>query len=767
VSSIRGRHRTLLLQRSGDRCAFASCDAPLSLDPTDADGPVILGEAAHIEGERPGSARYNPRQSEAQRNAYANLIYVCQAHHKEIDDRRRKYTVTLLKRMKTEHEKRVRAHLSAVRPHAWYLPMNANPQFVGRRSLLRMIDRLGISGTTVIVLHGGPGVGKTELALQWAHQAADRGSYQVVWWIAGETESTRLSSFRHLSKEMNLPESQARDADRMRSGVRKWLESHRNWLLIFDNVAMAAELSSYLPRRSTGHVIITSQSGAWGRIGSTILVDVFSLSESTEFLLRRTRQRDPDMANEIARELGFLPLALEQAAALIDETGMSMGEYLRELRHDRSSLWTMKSPERYPRNVAETIDLAIRRAEKACPEAIALLSLFAHLAPDNIPIAQLRPWLVAPLREQAPGMTRLALRELRSFSLLRSDPRGNTYNVHRLTQRVIRDRLRAVGRRKWASYTVTLLNRALPFVRNDPTTWPDSERLVPHIAIATQHAVEQRVNLAQAADLLSRTGRFVRVVLADYTTARSMLEEALRVARLLKGSTAELLVSSVTHNLGGVLEDEADLSGAATCYRQALTIRQRVLGASHAEVATSASNLGDVYRRLKRLIEAKQLLEFALRIDRAHGGNEDNVSVRLELLGRTNAELGDHDLARKQIHEALTIDERRFGKNHYKIGIRCRALGEVYHMIGVDDEALLLYHRALTIDAKTYSGAHPSIAKDHMLIGQSLIALSRYDLARTHLEAAHNQLVRLVGPEHVDMKDVEAMLSGARPHGMQ
>lgn len=81
-SSIPDKQKKLLLQRSGDRCAFSDCRKSLSANGTELDDAVILGEMAHIAGEKPGatgknnaSARYNATMTDEQRNHYDNLIY--------------------------------------------------------------------------------------------------------------------------------------------------------------------------------------------------------------------------------------------------------------------------------------------------------------------------------------------------------------------------------------------------------------------------------------------------------------------------------------------------------------------------------------------------------------------------------------------------------------------------------------------------------------------------------------------------------------------
>jgi hypothetical protein len=99
---MRPSERTLkrLFALSGNHCPFPKCTASLTYEAT------LVGEVCHIKGDRPGSARYDPDQSEADRQAYDNLIAMCPTHHTVIDDDEESYPVERLLRMKADHEAR-------------------------------------------------------------------------------------------------------------------------------------------------------------------------------------------------------------------------------------------------------------------------------------------------------------------------------------------------------------------------------------------------------------------------------------------------------------------------------------------------------------------------------------------------------------------------------------------------------------------------------------------------------------------------------------
>jgi hypothetical protein len=90
----------LLFARSGNRCAFPKCTAPMAFNET------LTGEVCHIKGLRPGSARHDPNQSDVERHDYTNLILMCPTHHTVIDDDEDAYSVEYLLKLKSRNEQR-------------------------------------------------------------------------------------------------------------------------------------------------------------------------------------------------------------------------------------------------------------------------------------------------------------------------------------------------------------------------------------------------------------------------------------------------------------------------------------------------------------------------------------------------------------------------------------------------------------------------------------------------------------------------------------
>lgn len=343
-------------------------------------------------------------------------------------------------------------------PPVWNVPHHRNPNFTGRAELLSdLYDSLHAGNATVLrqALRGLGGVGKTQLALEYAYRHA--GDYSVVWWVPSETSPATV--YGELTRELGLPEAEASESEVRVQAVKLWLERHEGWLLVFDNATEPDAVKPYLPQGQSGHVIITSRYWDWGDVAEGLGVEVFDREEeAVPFLLRRTSQADRSAAAVLSEALGDLPLALAQAAAYIASAGITLAEYLEVFEARRAELWQDEAaPESYPEPVATAWSLSMEQMEAEAPAAAELLRLMAFLAPE--PVA--RDWL-SEGAEHLPEVLRelvtdqlawnRSLRVFRRYGLV--EVNEGTLVMHRLVQAVARDRLAAAEQQAWAAAAV-------------------------------------------------------------------------------------------------------------------------------------------------------------------------------------------------------------------------------------------------------------------------------------------------------------------------
>ncbi|MGC8775628.1 MAG: FxSxx-COOH system tetratricopeptide repeat protein, partial [Chlorobaculum sp.] len=318
-----------------------------------------------------------------------------------------------------------------------------NPNFSGREQLLLDLRESLTKGQkaalTQQALHGLGGIGKTQLAIEYAYRHS--ASYEVIWWIRSEEPSMLASDFAGLALELDLPEKEEANQAVVVQAVTKWLERNNNWLLVFDNARDADSIKPYLPRSASGHVLITSRNPDWRSVVNPLQVEVWERSESVAFLLKRTGRTDETGANALAEALGDLPLALEQAAAYCDNKKKSFADYLTLFNTRRTELWNReKAPDCYHDTVATTWSLAF---EEICekPMAEELLSLCSIVALDAIPRTLLDRALAIYVKGESEEVLvdefviDDAYEALRSYSLISLDEKFVT--VHRLVQSVV------------------------------------------------------------------------------------------------------------------------------------------------------------------------------------------------------------------------------------------------------------------------------------------------------------------------------------------
>ena len=272
-------------------------------------------------------------------------------------------------------------------------------------------------------------------------------------------------------------------------------------------------------------------------------IDVLSLDEAIAFLMRRTGSGDQSATRALTQELGGLPLALEQAAAYIEQTGLSIAEYLL-LYRQRQELPDKGEPITYGATVDTTLRLTFARVAQRSLAAVQLLHLCAFFAPEVIPHALLRsadPTLLPAqlgsiVQDQAAYVDTVAV--LYGYSLVTRDHEG--IRLHKLVQRVARQALAPEIRAEWAARAVSLLSSTWPDHAEDPTTWSHCGQLLPHALAAAIHAKAFGAPAEWTAMLHNRIGVYLsarsRTVIggAEVADLQSTLDEILaEVARLL------------------------------------------------------------------------------------------------------------------------------------------------------------------------------------------------------------------------------------------
>jgi hypothetical protein len=204
--------------------------------------------------------------------------------------------------------------------------------FVGRAGELARLDAAlaGPGGVVVQAVHGLGGIGKSTLAARWA--AAHASDYALTWWITAATPADIDAGLAALAVALQPALSGVLPLEALREGAVQWLAAHSGWLLILDNVTDPADVAPLLARAPAGRYLITSRRATgWHATAVPVRLDVLNPAEAQALLtaiLTQDQPREAGGAAELCAELGFLPLAIEQAGAYLAQASATPREYL-------------------------------------------------------------------------------------------------------------------------------------------------------------------------------------------------------------------------------------------------------------------------------------------------------------------------------------------------------------------------------------------------------------------------------------------------------
>jgi len=636
----------------------------------------------------------------------------------------------------------------------WRVPPPRNTNFTGRRQLLTALhEALGTDPPpALLALTGLGGIGKTQIALEYAYRHA--GEYELVAWLRAEEGDALAADYAALAEVLELPERDTRDLYPRIEAVRRWLERSRRWLLVFDNAPTPDDIRPYLPHSPTGHVLATSRYPGWRSLGMALPVDVLEPAEAAEFLVSRTGDRQMPDALRLCEDLGRLPLALEEAAAYIEATGRSISTYRRLLESNRLRLLEEGTPPAdYPWTVRSTWEISLQRLEAETPQAAQLLCLCAYLAPDDIPLAELRAGLAqlgdGPL---APLLDEIALDRcvaaLRRYSLVKLG--DGALSLHRLVQLVTRDRLAADERAAWADRALRLVEAVFPRSGLAGDVRPEAARLLPHSLAALGHVEALPQCDERAAQLLSRTGIYMSAT-GVHSRAIEHLTKALRIfdrhPELGDRERAAMLDNvAVVQNARGEVEE------ARVLLERALAIHERLDGPDAVAVGLDLVNLAWVRRVLGERQGARAAAERGARIIRARLGAAHPILATVQSVGaRVDWELGDFAAARRLMAEVLELLDRARSRFHPMMAGAWFQAGLLAFDLGELERAESCASLGAGVGAPAYGPDHPLVLSNLVVAGQVLLEREAFDEARATFERVVAGSGRTSARPHADL----------------
>ncbi|MGW6692061.1 tetratricopeptide repeat protein, partial [Streptomyces sp. NPDC054961] len=544
------------------------------------------------------------------------------------------------------------AHSSVTHIHLASMSVEVSwPQLVGvppalassfqRRPALRTaIDDAQCAGEDVVlaqVLSGGGGVGKSQLAAAYAYDARLGGTDLVLWVPAADIRQV-IALYARAAQLVHAPGALGREPEVDARAFLEWLATtSRSWLVVLDDVTDPAALAPWWPvaNPQKGWVLATSRlkdGRLTGQGRRKVDIDVYSLAEAVAYLEHRLtadalgRLLDGSQ-EELAQELGCLPLALGHAVAHLIDQQMACADYLVLLRDRERSLDEMlptwADTENYGRQVTAALLLSRSTAEAASPRGLALpvLQLTAFLDSAGHPQAiwKSEPVLtyLAELVNAEGGASRPVVGEeiresllvLHRYALINynSDRRGREVRIHALTARAVQETTPEALKPRLAR---TAAHALFDVWTGDPNL----DREVDAILRANAAALAQHSNLHLWEDkshrLLYRAGSSM-VASGLFHTALLFLQELLSLAEEDLGPEdtdtirARAILAS-THNEVGQYDEARALE------EQVLADRIRLLGDDHGDTHVARACLARTYGHLGRHSDALELEERVL-----------------------------------------------------------------------------------------------------------------------------------------------------------
>ena len=610
--------------------------------------------------------------------------------------------------------------------------------------LVAIRERL-VSGDRAVVqaLHGMGGVGKTQLATEYAHRFAN--DYDIAWWVSAEQPSLIINQVAALAEPLDCTEPGAAVA--AAAAVLAELRARGRWLLVFDNAGAAGDLAGWLPGGTAGHVLITTRTSGWREIADIpVEVDVFARPESVAILRERIPSISEDDAGRLADGLGDLPLALAQAAGYIAESGMPAAEYLDLVKTRASRILNEGAVLSYPRTLAETILITVEKLADENPAAAMLAEICAFLAPEPVPLALFTTaagQLPQPLASSVADMLawRNLLTVLNRNALARVDERS--LQVHRLTQAILRDRLTPKRAAVTRALAGTILAANAPGDPEDPASWPGWAQLLPHILV---------VDPADTADSefhwLAGNAAFYLLTRGDAPGAHDLVNRLYHESARQHGSDDHMTLRSAIL-LATTLQDMGQFADARRLHEDILPRLRRVFGNDNPLTLTSANNLTITLRALGEYQAARELDEDTLaRKRRVLGENHPSTLNSATNLANTLHALGEYQAARELHEDTLARKRRVVGENHPSTLASATNLANTLHALGEYQAARELHEDTLARLRRVLGENHPNTLTSATNLANTLRALGEYQAARELREDTLARLRCVLGENH-------------------
>ncbi|KAL9614236.1 MAG: hypothetical protein Q9167_001257 [Letrouitia subvulpina] len=450
---------------------------------------------------------------------------------------------------------------------AFLVPFSRDEQFVGRESSLRSIAS-SFETQSRVAVSGMGGIGKSQVAIEYCYRHKESESDSYVMWVYGGTIARFYQGYKRIAQQLDIPGWDDPEASILEL-VCSWLSNITYpYLLVVDNADNiehwwpgkyrsggslddpSKNLSKFLPDPSVNsRVLITTRDNRVAsrlmKEGKPIVLQPMSPEEAKLLFLSKLGGDESDFdeaeAQVLLEELDYLPLAMSQAAAFIEENGISIADYTNALQGENASvaeeflheeLDDRRRDEESVNSVFRTLKLSYDQIKQQKPRAADLLCLLAMLDRQSVPKFLLK----------MPEVT-TSLTLLQAFNLVTNRTGSQSFQLHRLVQRFVQLSIQKDNAtQKWQDAALACVSKDYP-TEIGVAEWPICDALAPHVHVIVDYkytTLEARLDLAHllcwAADFDIERGM--------YTQALERAEKSLSIYRELVPEGDERLAAA-------------------------------------------------------------------------------------------------------------------------------------------------------------------------------------------------------------------------------
>jgi tetratricopeptide (TPR) repeat protein len=659
-----------------------------------------------------------------------------------------------------------------------------NVNFTGRDKDLRQLrDELRTRRMAVfqpLTIHGLGGVGKTQVALEYAHRF--RADYDIIWWMdcgqAQYVDASLADLGQRLHEEFGVSVPEEGGISEVCRQVLQTLSEglpDKRWLLIYDNAEDVEQLTTLLPGGG-GHVLITSQNKQWQDMGTSLEVEKFRPADSVSHLRRRLHGITEADASRIARVLQDIPLGVAAAGALLAVTGLSVDEYLERLERQETPTYPSSHPlKAYPPEVAKAWNLSLDELETRSAAAARLVGICSVMAPEvsldlinSQDMAETLRTLDPTISEQA--MIARLTRQIDLLALIKVDNNRRQIQVHRVVQAIASDRMSDEETAAARRAVHRMLVDAKPEGDvDDPQTWRRYRVIWPHLRPSeamwsadtrVRQLLIERVRYIRQRDDLERGKRRAEEVQRAW---RSMLSgipdpELPGSERMVTGKpdpeTAESLrrqLLRLQFNLANILRGLAEFDEARKVDQEVLEGQLKLLGPDHLHTLQTRGSLAGDMRALGEYQAALDLDEVTYESSRELFGDEfrgtlnaaSNLALSYLLTGRFRQALAQ---------DRQTLDRRAsvLGPTNPRTFNSGFAVTRDLLETGRYGEAVSRMEAVWRQCRETLGDNDRTTLNARLLLGVALRCVGRPDEAADHIEWARVGLTRGFGRDSTD-----------------